>query len=209
MDARPVNQAGFTLLEVMLVIGVVGILAALAVTSLRDAQLNARVNGVTRNLASELGQLRIRAVSSGIPSMMCLRAPSHVPVGAGDSPNSFMVYTLRALPSAMMDATAATVVYSSALHRTLSNTDFASLSGTSVQLLSGVSSAGTVTFAFDGTGSPSVWASPTGCDDVTGTTSVGLTTTTPYTLRVGLAPGVGAGYTRLLKINADGTVSLP
>jgi prepilin-type N-terminal cleavage/methylation domain-containing protein len=59
------RRRGFTTLELMVVIGIVGLLAAMAVPSWRAIQANNRLRDAAGDVSDALGVARARAVSSG------------------------------------------------------------------------------------------------------------------------------------------------
>lgn len=58
-------QSGFTLLELIITICIVAILGVLAAPSLREARVNATVNGSTNDLVTALNMARSEAVKRG------------------------------------------------------------------------------------------------------------------------------------------------
>ena len=62
----PLNRRGLTIIELMVVVGVVGVLAALAAPSLRDFMARQRVAAINAELVTDLQYARSEAVSRGL-----------------------------------------------------------------------------------------------------------------------------------------------
>ncbi len=58
-------KKGFTLIELMVVIGIIGIIVALAVPNFAGMQRRARIHAAAQEIAQDLRQIRERALSSG------------------------------------------------------------------------------------------------------------------------------------------------
>ena len=56
-------QAGFTLVEVMIVLAIIGIMAAIGIPSFKDLVPRIRLNNNTMVLANEIAAARVRAIS--------------------------------------------------------------------------------------------------------------------------------------------------
>ncbi len=54
---------GFTLLELMIVIAIIGIMAAVAIPNFRDSLPKSRVNAAARELFTEMQLARMKAIS--------------------------------------------------------------------------------------------------------------------------------------------------
>ncbi len=67
MSQRRQTAAGFTLIELMVVVAIVGVLAALASTSLAGVRRQARASGEARLIVYRLQSARTLAVSQGWP----------------------------------------------------------------------------------------------------------------------------------------------
>ncbi len=65
------NERGFTLIETMLALIVLGILAAIAVPSFKQYSSNTRVSSSANGLASALARARSEALLQGIPVSVC------------------------------------------------------------------------------------------------------------------------------------------
>ena len=65
------NERGFTLIELMLALIVLGVLAAIAVPSFKQYTANARVSAATNGLASALARARSEALLRGTPVSVC------------------------------------------------------------------------------------------------------------------------------------------
>ncbi|MGQ9464293.1 MAG: pilus assembly FimT family protein [bacterium] len=60
-------KKGFTLIEMMVVIGIIGVIIAIAVPNFAAMQRRARIRAATQTLAQDLRQIRERALATGIP----------------------------------------------------------------------------------------------------------------------------------------------
>ncbi len=60
-------RKGFTLIEMMVVIGIIGVIIALAVPSFGAMQRRARIRAAAQEIAQDLRQIRERALSTSIP----------------------------------------------------------------------------------------------------------------------------------------------
>ena len=61
MNKSKRSEAGFSLLEVLIVIGVIGIVAAMAIPTWTRIQKNARLNGDAHNIGEALSVAKMRA----------------------------------------------------------------------------------------------------------------------------------------------------
>jgi prepilin-type N-terminal cleavage/methylation domain-containing protein len=68
MISRP---AGFTLIELMLVVAMIAILTVIAAPSLRDVISNARMTSAANDLLTDLSIARAEAVKRGAPTAVC------------------------------------------------------------------------------------------------------------------------------------------
>ena len=68
MISRP---AGFTVLELMMVVTVMAVLAVIAAPSLRDTIMNARMTSAANDLLTDLAIARAEAVKRGRPTAIC------------------------------------------------------------------------------------------------------------------------------------------
>jgi len=60
------NSSGFTLIEMMVVIGIIGVIIAIAVPNFAAMQANARIRASAYEIAQDLKQIRERALSTAI-----------------------------------------------------------------------------------------------------------------------------------------------
>jgi type IV fimbrial biogenesis protein FimT len=67
----PRRQNGFTLIELMIAIGVLAILIGIAASPLKDAIMNVRMSAITNDLMSDLALARSEAVKRGVPVRLC------------------------------------------------------------------------------------------------------------------------------------------
>ncbi len=75
MEKAPVRRArsrGFTLVEVLVVVAIVGIMAALAGANLQGVVDGQRVGGAARMLLADLENARLRAIAQGVPWCVCI-----------------------------------------------------------------------------------------------------------------------------------------
>lgn len=66
---------GFTLIEMMVVVALLGVLAALAVPALVQVQANSRLRGTSREVSNLFQAARARAISTGNNQIVYLTAP--------------------------------------------------------------------------------------------------------------------------------------
>ena len=70
------NSRGFTLLEIMIVLAIVGIMTAIAVPSFRGMTQRLRVKAAGREIAMDLALARVKAISLGVPQTVSFVAAS-------------------------------------------------------------------------------------------------------------------------------------
>lgn len=78
MKIKPLNNLGFTLIELMVTISVLAILLAIAVPSFQSFILNSRLTATTNDLASALAVARSEAVKRATRVTVCKSANSGV-----------------------------------------------------------------------------------------------------------------------------------
>lgn len=76
------RSAGFTLIELMLVVTIIGILSALAGTAFQGMIRLGRVNGASNQLTAAINNARIRAVTQRCPHFVLITGRNYAPGGA-------------------------------------------------------------------------------------------------------------------------------
>jgi len=67
MTGKKAGQQGFSLIEVVVVLAIIGLLAGIALTTYFTTIDRVRLSGDVRNVSQTLQEARMRAISSGIP----------------------------------------------------------------------------------------------------------------------------------------------
>ena len=99
------RRRGFTLLEMMTVVAIVGIISALAAPNLIGMVRSTRVSGELATLVATLNAARSQAVTSGLPTVVCMRGPSYAGT-TGDEVNLVEVYRKSTVPAVIDNFTA-------------------------------------------------------------------------------------------------------
>ena len=71
MRTNRTNVGGFTLVELMVTLGVMAILVLVAAPGVRDALMNVRMSAQANDLMADLALARSHAVKTGIPVFLC------------------------------------------------------------------------------------------------------------------------------------------
>ena len=71
LPAHRLPPGGFTLIELMIALSLIGILLALAAPSLQEAMMSIRITGHTNDLMGDLAVARSEAVKRNIPVVLC------------------------------------------------------------------------------------------------------------------------------------------
>jgi type IV fimbrial biogenesis protein FimT len=86
------NQAGFTLLEVITVMGIVGILAAIAIPSFRYVTYSNRVASEVNALVGDLQYARTESIKQGIPITVCASADGMTCLGTPTWDSGWIIF---------------------------------------------------------------------------------------------------------------------
>jgi len=79
------NSRGFTLIEIMIVLAIVGLMAAVAVPSFRGMTQRLRVSSAGREIAMDLALARVKAISSGQSQTVAFVANDNTNCGGSGS----------------------------------------------------------------------------------------------------------------------------
>lgn len=72
------TRSGFTLIELIIVIAIIAIASSMATFGFKDYQVKSRVEGQVRQMASDIGELRIRALTTKQRHSIVLYPSSYV-----------------------------------------------------------------------------------------------------------------------------------
>jgi len=86
------NTAGFTLLEVITVMGIVGILAAIAIPSFRYVTYSNRVASEVNALVGDLQYARTESIKQGIPITVCASADGATCLGTATWDSGWIIF---------------------------------------------------------------------------------------------------------------------
>jgi Tfp pilus assembly protein FimT len=75
---RRLNSAGVTLQELMTVVGIIAILAAIAIPNFSRTLPGLRLADAARQVATELQHVRMKAIARGIPQQVTFSASSYI-----------------------------------------------------------------------------------------------------------------------------------
>lgn len=203
MRAPSTASRGFTLTELMVVVAIGTILSAMAAGTVRNIIKARRVSGEANALMTDLSDLRVLAVSRGIPAGLCLRFPSFTGTGTNNAAGGRTRF-VKATTGTNLAATGTNLVAAVAARDATADytTDYYVLPTygptTSLLFQSTQVSAVTLTVMFDSNGIPTAWQG-TSCE-ATNKVSVAL----PLTLAI--AQSDGAIAAARLQLAADGSV---
>lgn len=85
-------QRGFTLLELMVAVGVMAILAALAAPSFRNALMNVRMSAQVNDLMADLALARSEAIKRNLTVMICPSVAPHTACSGQDYKVGWMIF---------------------------------------------------------------------------------------------------------------------
>jgi type IV fimbrial biogenesis protein FimT len=92
---RRALAAGFTLVELMVVIGIVAILASLAAPSFRGLLLSNTINSTAANLQEDLNFARSEALKRGLSVTACVSTSTVACASSGNWENGWIVFVDR------------------------------------------------------------------------------------------------------------------
>jgi type IV fimbrial biogenesis protein FimT len=92
---RGALAAGFTLVELMVVIGIVAILASLAAPSFRGLLLSNTINSTATNLQEDLNFARSEALKRGLSVTACVSTSTIACANSGNWENGWIVFVDR------------------------------------------------------------------------------------------------------------------
>lgn len=73
-----IDQHGFTLMELMACLGVAGLLMVIAIPAFRNTLPSLRLNDAARQIATELQQVRMKAIAQSIPHQINFSTTTYV-----------------------------------------------------------------------------------------------------------------------------------
>lgn len=86
------RQAGVTLIELMTALGILGILAAIAVPSFREYTRNARVQAASNDLFTSLSLARSESLRRGQPVAVCSSTDGEICADSDDWATGFILF---------------------------------------------------------------------------------------------------------------------
>ena len=108
------NQRGFTLVELMITVGIAGILLGVAVPSFQDLMRNGRISSTSNDFVSSLQLTRSEAVKRGHQVIMCKSANGSSCTTSGDWSAGWLIFADEDNDNAL-DATETTIQVHEAL----------------------------------------------------------------------------------------------
>jgi type IV fimbrial biogenesis protein FimT len=87
------HNQGFTLLELMIVVAILGIVTALAAPNFRDMIKNGRIDSAVNDFTSTLQFSKTEAISRVNPVTMCIRNDTGTDCGGGDWAQGWIVFS--------------------------------------------------------------------------------------------------------------------
>lgn len=92
MRPNRTNVGGFTLVELMVTLGVMAILVLVAAPSVRDALMNVRMSAQANDLMADLALARSHAVKTGAPVFLCPSPSPHTTCSGTDWTVGWLVF---------------------------------------------------------------------------------------------------------------------
>jgi prepilin-type N-terminal cleavage/methylation domain-containing protein len=194
------ERRGFSLVELMVVIAIGTIIAAMAGNAVRNIVKARRVSTEVRSIIAEIIDLRVLAISRGLPTGLCFRLPTYVNAtnAKNNDPGGRTQFVKSSTTARYLGLTQAEAALITASDKTSDYHYLPSYGPTKLLYTTGNNvTAATVTVMFDADGILTIWQG----SDCTATDK--LLVTPPVTL--GVAQSDNATTPASLQISSDGS----
>src|ERR1035437_259737 len=101
MKRRTARQGGFTLVEIMIVVAIIGLLASIAIPNFVKARTTAQMHACISNLQQIDGAIQMWATETGADTLPYLKNSVTCPSGGKTFADSYAVSTVQTKPTCL------------------------------------------------------------------------------------------------------------